>query len=252
MSELDVIRQLAQQALTIPTLTGNNDNWLWDRTLRVLRTVEHICRLPELANQALTIDRFCLISAAYFADSGFAHYTDVENVSARLVLADISLADLCDFSTQVVSDRLAGSLAGPRIDKINRIIIESGNRQTSVTEAMILSDARSLEDMGAVGLFHELRRYVIHGKGISEILESWKRKIDYGYWQARLKESFRFDPVRRLAEQRFLAAVHFMNQLTMENAARDLEEHLLESMDSDKTLSVCKQVGRPAVLLGEL
>ncbi|MCI0498556.1 MAG: hypothetical protein L0Y36_02595 [Planctomycetales bacterium] len=243
MSELDVIRQIARQALTIPTLTGTSDNWLWDRTLRILRTVEHICRLPELANRSLSIDRFCLIAAAYFADSGFAHYTDVENVSARLVLADISLADLCDFSTQVVSDRLAGSLAGPRIDKINRIIVESSNRQTAMTEAMILSDARNLEDMGAVGLFHELRRYVIHGKGISEILESWKRKIDYGYWQARLKESFRFEPVCRLAEQRLSAAVHFMNQLAMENAARDLEERLLGSLDYAQPAVSCEPVG---------
>ncbi len=245
MSELDVIRQIAQQALTIPTLTGISDNWLWDRTLRILRTVEHICRLPELVNQAIAIDRFCLIAATYFADTGFAHYTDVENVSARLVLADISLADLCDFSTQVVSDRLVGALAGPRIDKINRIITESGNRQTAMTEAMILSDARNLEDMGAVGLFHELRRYVIHGKAVAEILESWKRKIDYGYWQARLKESYRFEPVKLLAEQRFAAAKYFMNQLATENAARDLEERLLESLDAEKPAALCEQIGQP-------
>jgi len=242
MSELDVIRQIAHQALTIPTLTGISDNWLWDRTLRILRTVEHICRLPELVNRAAAVDRFCLISATYFADAGFAHYIDVENVSARLVLADISLAELCDFSTQVVSDRLVGAMSGLRIDKINRIILESCNRQTSMIEAMILSDARNLEDMGAVGLFHELRRYVIHGKGISEILDSWKRKIDYGYWQARLKESFRFEPVRLLAEQRFAAAEYFMTQLATENAARDLEERILESLDFGKSADSAEPV----------
>ncbi|MHC4552460.1 MAG: hypothetical protein ACYSUT_06800 [Planctomycetota bacterium] len=232
MSELDVIRQMAQQALTMPTLTGIQDNWLWDRTLRILRNVEHICRMPELAEQAMTIDRFCLIAASYFADSGFAHFTDAEDVSARLVLADISQSDLCDFSTQVVSDQLAGALAGPRVDKINKIIVESSNRFTQMTEAMILSDARNLEDMGAVGLFHEFRRYIIHGKGVSDVLENWKRKIDYRYWQARLKESFRFETAQKLAEQRFSAAEYFMNQLSVENSARDLEEMLLESLDS--------------------
>lgn len=234
MSELDVIRQMAQQVLTVPTLTGIQDNWLWDRTLRILRNVEHICRMPELAEQAMSIDRFCLIAAAYFADSGFAHFTDAENVSARLVLADISQSDLCDFSTQVVSDQLAGALAGPRIDKINKIIAESSNRFSHMTEAMILSDARNLEDMGAVGLFHEFRRYIIHGKGVSDVLENWKRKIDYRYWQARLKESFRFETAQKLAEQRFGAAEYFMNQLSVENSARDLEEMLLESLDSNK------------------
>lgn len=231
MSELDVIRQIAQQVLNVPTLTGIQDNWLWDRTLRILRNVEHICRIPELVDQAMSIDRFCLIAATYFADSGFAHFTDAEDVSARLVLADISQTDLCDFSTQVVSDKLSGALAGPRIDKINKIIVESSNRFTHMTEAMILSDARNLDDMGAVGLFNEFRRYVIHGKGVSDIIESWKRKVDYRYWQARLKESFRFRSVQVLAEQRFGACEYFMNQLRVENTARDLEELLLESMD---------------------
>lgn len=230
MSELDIVRQIAQQVVAMPTLSGTNDHWLWDRTQRIVRNVEHICRMPELAEHAKSIDRFCLLAATYFADSGLAHYLDEENVSARMVLADVAYSDLCDFSTQIVSDKLLNAMAGPKIDKINKIIIESGNRFTDMIEAMILSDARNLEDMGAVGLFHELRRYMIHGKGISDILESWKRKVDYGYWQARLKESFRFDSVRQLAEHRCSAAAYFMDQLAVENSARDLEEWLLESL----------------------
>ena len=63
------------------------------------------------------------------------------------------------------------------------------------------------------------------------MLESWRRKVDYRYWQARLKESYRFESVRMLAERRFGATEFFMNQLDVEHAARDLEELLLESMD---------------------
>jgi len=230
MSEIDVIRQIAQQSLSVPTLTATQDNWLWDRTLRILRNVEHLCRTPELTDGNVPIDRFCLIAATYFADAGFAHYADAGDMSARLVLADISQTDLRDFSTQVVNDKLAGALAGPRIDKINKIILESSNRFTEMTEAMILSDARNLDDIGAVGLFNEFRRYAIHGKGVSDVLESWKRKVDYRYWQARLKESYRFDSVRKLAERRFGATEYFMNQLDVEHGARDLEELVLESL----------------------
>jgi hypothetical protein len=230
MSEIDVIRQIAQQSLSVPTLAGLQDNWLWDRTLRILRNVEHLCRIPELTDKNVPIDRFCLIAATYFADAGFAHYADAEDMAARLVLADISQTDLRDFSTQVVTDKLSGALAGPRIDKINKIIVESSNRFTEMTEAMILSDARNLDDMGAVGLFNEFRRYVIHGKGVSDVLESWKRKVDYRYWQARLKESYRFDSVRKLAERRFGSTEYFMNQLEVEHGARDLEELVLESL----------------------
>jgi len=231
MSEIDIIREIAQQVMMVPTLAGTTDNWLWDRAQRLVRNVEHICRLPELTEANLPIDRFCLTSAAYFVDCGFARYADVEDTAARLVLADVSPADLRDFSTQVVSDKLSGSLAGPKIDKINKIIIESGDRFTDMVEAKILSDARSLDDMGAVGIFNEFRRYVVHGKGASDVLESWKKKVDYRYWQARLKESFRFESVRKLASQRFSTAEYFMNQLTVENSAKDLEEIIIESLD---------------------
>jgi hypothetical protein len=236
MSELEVIGRLAQEALSVPGPGGIQDNWQRDRTLRIVRNVEHICRLPELAGQAMAIDRFCLIAAAWFADSGFCHYADAREGSARHVLADVSLQDLCGFSTKVVSDRLAGVLAGPRIDRVNRIITESSNRLTKLMEAMILSDARNLDDMGAVGLYNEWRRCIIHGKGVSDVLESWKRKVDYRYWQARLKESFCFESVQKLAEQRFAAAEYFMNQLAVENAAGDLEE-LLPKPQNGRTQS---------------
>jgi hypothetical protein len=230
MSELDIIREIAQQVLVVPTLKGTKDNSLWDRTQRLVRNVEHICRLPEVAQADTQIDRSCLIAAAYFSDAGFARYADAEDTASRLVLADVSAEDLADFSTQIVNDRLAGSLAGPKIDKINKIITESCDRFSKMFEAMILSDARNLDDMGAVGIFNEFRRYVIHGKGASDALQSWKRKIDYRYWDARLKESFRFESVRKLASQRFSAAEYFMNQLAVENAARDLEEMVIESL----------------------
>ena len=231
MSEIDVIREIARQVLTVPTLSGNNDTWLWDKTQRLLRNVEHICRLPEVADANLPIDRSALIAATYFCDSGFAKYADASDTSSRVVLADASPADLQDFSTQIVTDKLAGSIQGPKIDKINKIIVESNNRFTEMPEAMILADARNLDDMGAVGIFNEFRRYVIHGKGATAALESWKRKIDYRYWDARLKESFRFESVRTLASRRFSAAEFFMTQLASENSAMDLEEIILESLN---------------------
>ena len=87
---------------------------------------------------------------------------------------------------------------------------------------MVLSDARNLDDMGMVGIFNEMRRYVVHGRGVSEALASWKRKLDYDYWKARLRESFRFDSVRQIAQQRLQGAEQYMKQLELENRAGDL------------------------------
>ncbi len=239
MAEIEAVREIARQCLTAPSGDGFVDYWLWDRAQRILRNVEHICRLPELTGEDVAIDRFCLTSATYFADSGFSYYADVEDTGTRLVLSDVNPSDLREFSAQVVSEKLAGTLLQAKILKINRIIIESGNRETDMTEAKILSDARNLDDMGAVGVFGDFRRHAFHGKGVGDVMESWKRKVDYRYWQARLKESFRFETVRKLAVQRFAATEYFMTQLKMENSAQDLEDVLLESMEAAGQGAIC-------------
>lgn len=233
MSELDIIRDLARQALIVPIITSNPDSSLWDRALRLVRNVEYIRRLPELAEASLPIDRFCLVSATYFSDAGLAHHLEQTRASqsSKGKAADLACWQagsngngFLDVSADVVTEKLAGIVEKARIERINSIITESGSHLTQRTEAMILSDARNLDDMGAVGIFNELKRYVIGGKGVCGVLQNWKRKIDYGYWQARLREDFRFEQVRELAERRLATAEHFMNQLKAEAQALDVEE----------------------------
>jgi hypothetical protein len=205
MSEFDIVRELAKQTLAIRTPASELDESLWDRAQRLVRNVERICQLPELAETGLQIDRFCLIVAVYFSDTGLAHYFKREKQGAQTALSNANGDDLADFSTQIVKEKLGACIDEARIKKINRIIIESSSP-------------------------NEFRRYIIGGKSICDALQSWKRKIDYRYWQARLKKSFRFESVRKLAEQRLSAAEHFMNQLEVETEAQDLKELIAESL----------------------
>ncbi|MHC4394587.1 MAG: HD domain-containing protein [Planctomycetota bacterium] len=230
MSELDIVRDLAKQALTISTPTSEVDCFLWDRARRLVRNSEHICRLPEVAKAEAQIDHFALITATYFSDVGLASHLNSEKAGVESAIPNNNNDDLLDLATLVVEETLGSAIGGMRTEKINRIITESRSRITKMLEAMILSDARNLDDMGATGVFNEFRRYIIGGKGVSDVLQIWKRKIDYRYWQARLKESFHFKSVRKIAGQRFSAAEYFMNQLKAENTASDIEEL---SIDSD-------------------
>lgn len=225
MPDVDLICKIARKTMVLPTAFEINNNWLWDRTVRCLKNVDMLCRLPELADRANSVDRFCLVSATYFADSGFSQYAQ-DQVTSRGVPADVNYKKLCGFSTKIVSDELNGLLTDSRIDKICEIITESCNRFTETVEAMILSDARNLEDLGAAGMMNELRHHILCGKGISEIVKSWKRKVEYGYWQARLKEGFRFEAACDIAQKRFEAVENFMAQLVTENKAEDLELYL--------------------------
>jgi hypothetical protein len=226
MADLQVFKEIAEQVLKIPTLKGTPDGYLIDRAYRILRHCGGIARLSEV--QRFQIDYDSLYIAALFRDAGFAHYANQEDKVSRMVLADLTDEDTRDFSTQIVQEKLTELLAAEQLERVCCIIIESGKRNTTLIEAMILSDARNLDDMGANGIFNEMRRYVIHGRGVAEALAGWNRKIEYDYWAARLRESFRFESVRLIAEQRLITAKKFMGQLDIENKAADMEEILLK------------------------
>ncbi len=195
MSTLDTIRDLAKQALTVATLPNGLDNYLWDRAQRLLRNVEHICRLPELTKGGSQIDHLCLVAATYFSDAGLVGYLEKADGPGRLPAANENGNGLLEFSADVAEEKLAGAVEEARVEKISRIITESGSRFTRMVEAMILSDARSLDDMGATGIFNEFS-----------------------------------EAVRKLAECRLQTAEQFMKQLKVENAAEDLEELLVNSV----------------------
>ena len=226
MADLQVFKEIAERVLAIPTQKGTSDGYLIDRAYRILRHCGGIARLGEV--QRFQIDHDCLYIAAMFRDAGFAYYANQEDKVSRMVLADLTDEDIRDFSTQVVQEKLTELLTPERLELICGIIIESGKHNTTLIEAMILSDARNLDDMGVTGIFDEMRRYVMHGRGAAEALAGWNRKIEYDYWSARLRDGFRFESVRSIAEQRLLTARKFMGQLDIENGAADLEEILLK------------------------
>ncbi len=230
MSELEKVKEFAREVLTFATDGGSHDASLWGRAERLVLNVKYISRLPELVQEGVPIDNFCLLPATYFSDSGLARYFSAKKAEkGQSAAGDITRSDLLSFSTEVVEEKLGGLLDKRRIEKINRIIVESGSNFTRLTEAMILADARNLDDMGAAGIFSEARRYAINGKSISDALQDWQRKKDYQYWQARLTECFRFEAVRKIAQRRLSAAEYFMSQLNAENRAHDLEEFSVDT-----------------------
>lgn len=222
MSELDAVRGLAKEALIISTPMSDYDDSLWDRNKRLVRNVELICQLPELDSSGLQINRFCLMAATYFIDAGLAD--SLRSGKSKSATYNTNSMELLLLSTKIVDQKLNTVIDKTKIHNINTIIIESGGNLTQKPEAMILSDARNLDDIGTAGIFNEFKRHVIAGKGVSAVLENWKKKVDYRYWQSLLKRSFRFEAVRKLAEQRLSVAEYFMNQLRVENTADDMQE----------------------------
>ena len=218
MADLDNFLDIARELFTADTAdtTDAADATLIEHTRRVLRTCEAIVALPELAGRR--IDRHCLFVAAIFHETGAAGHpigSDEETVRRR--------------SADLLAAHAGQMLSARQVARCQKIIRESLSRSATVIEAQVLSDAVSLEDIGALGAWSELRRFAASGRSVSESLISWQRKIEYNYWEARIKDCLRFDSVRRIAAKRLETAVAFMAQLKREHFAEDIKQLLDES-----------------------
>jgi hypothetical protein len=86
-------------------------------------------------------------------------------------------------------------------------------------EARLLADAINLDEFGLVGLFTQMIQLSRQGDGINQLAEGCEKRDQYGYWDARLKEGFHFEPIRQLARRRVNNA---------RQAARMLQDELNE------------------------
>lgn len=231
MTEARQIQQIAKNLLCVRKPCGTLEQWLWDRACRIARHAEEICKITEIIESKVSIDRTCLEAAALFSDVGLFAYADAKGTKHSMAVLELSRPELRSFSAQILQEKLTSHYPKARLDRICQIIQESDNRYTQLPEARILSDARNLEDLGAIGVIQDLRRCMIQGKGISAALKSWKQKVDYRYWDARLKEGFHFESIRQLAEKRYLSAEEIMIQVQNEHNASDFKGLELESLN---------------------
>ena len=67
---------------------------------------------------------------------------------------------------------------------------------------MLLADALNLEDFGVAGLLVQAIQIARQGGGIMQIADGCEKREQYGYWDARLKDGFHFEPTRQIARKR--------------------------------------------------
>ncbi len=234
MEDLERIRQLAKEVLTFQQPSGQTERWLWEKTLHIARNADLISKLPELTKKGESVDTFSLLAAAYLSDCGYRLYSRIKERSFSEAVTELRGRQLREYSVQFIREKQTTSLLGDKTDYICRIITESESRASPLLEAQILSDARLLDEIGALGLLHEFRRYFLQGKGAGALLDGWDRRIEYRYWDARLKEGFHFQTVRQIAQSRFAAMEQYFRQLRNEYLGQDFQNIELESF---KTIS---------------
>lgn len=220
MPEIEPLIEIARTVLVGKSPLGRDDTFLFDHSLRVMRVAERLSRCREV--RSWRIDRFALSVAALFHQAATVRLDEERRTSTVYAAATMSAEDVKQYSAELAGDRLHDRLPPRQLELVQEIIRRAHDATIDLPEAKILSDADSLDDVGALGVWRDLRRYVLEGRAIDEAIRAWERREQYGYWEARVRDVFKLVTARRLAESRLSAARAFMQQLKRETDASDL------------------------------
>jgi hypothetical protein len=184
-----------------PRLMGDASR-LWKRVGK-LRTMNLIG--PEMDEEALELACYALQLPTRQAGG----------VSAGK-LGRTNLRDRCEQAAELLVSLLGDDIDEALLDRTTRLLHEVYQRSPVLDEAKLLADAINLDDFGLTGLFAQTIQMALQGEGVEDIVVGAEKREQYGYWQARLKDGFHFEPIRAMARKRLETAKQVVKMLSDE------------------------------------
>jgi hypothetical protein len=131
-------------------------------------------------------------------------------------LGQMNLRDRAEQSIEIMISLLGSLLPEAVLDRASRLLHELPQKSPMLDEARLLADAVNLDDFGLSGLLLATLAQSRAGQGLAQVIEGFQKRRQYGYWEARLKEGFHFEPVCQMARQRLVEAYKFIDNLQKE------------------------------------
>ncbi len=219
---LDDITHRAEVDLTLVGAHGDEDPFLWEHTRRVAQSALSIASLPLFQSQHP--DNEVLYAAACYHAAGWAARVNAGEADRVQVLLSPLCGAIGDEGATMLEARLADILPPERLRRAARAIRTLHERDVDQIEAQIVAEARALEEFGLVSIWPTIRKGMLERKGVQAAIDTWRRKHEYHFWPARLKDDFRFEPVRELARQRLGKLEAFMNELARQHYGQDVSD----------------------------
>jgi hypothetical protein len=189
-------KQLAH-ALDVVDEQGTRGPRLVEDAQRLWRRVERLIRMDLLADP----DRDAIELACYALQLPMR---EVKPVSGKL--GRTNLRDRTEQSAELLISTVGEHTDEELLDRATRLLHEIPHRPPMLEDARLLADALNLEDFGLIGLLNQMIQLTRQGDGIPQLAEGSEKREQYGYWEARLKDGFHFEPVRQIARRRLARA----------------------------------------------
>lgn len=229
MIEADAIRRRARQDLAILTAQGQEDVRLWEHSLRVTLLAERLLAIPEVAGQR--VDRIILNAVGLYHEAGWWVQLRDREIEREALLTRPTSPLQRDLAAVMAENCLREILPRQVLDTVTTAIRLLGDRDVDIIEARLIAEADSLEEFGAPALWRLARKSSLEGKGVVAAIETWATQKQYGYWTARINDSFRFDSVRRMAQERLRVLDRLFRDLKAHHQGDDVAEWLNPRLD---------------------
>lgn len=117
-------------------------------------------------------------------------------------LGRTNLRDRCEQAAELLVSLVGSDVEDSLLDRTTRLIHEIPHRSPVIDEAKLMADVLNLEDFGLIGLIIQAVQLGLQGEGVADLSVAADKREQYGYWEARIKDGFHFEPVRAIAIKR--------------------------------------------------
>jgi hypothetical protein len=121
---------------------------------------------------------------------------------AGRTMGQMSLRERCEQAAELLLSHLNDPADAALLERTTRLLRELPQRTPAAEESRLLADALNLDDFGVTGLFLQAMHLSRQHAGVRQVAEGYEKRREYGYWEARLKDGFHFEPVREMARAR--------------------------------------------------
>jgi len=131
-------------------------------------------------------------------------------------MGQVSLKDRCEQAAELLISTASDYVEGELLERATTILREMPHRNTRMDEARLLADAVNLDDFGITGLIMQAMQLAKQNAGVEQVADGFQKRREYGYWEARLKDGFHYEPVRKMARDRLKYATQVVDLLLAE------------------------------------
>src|SRR5947207_14882543 len=128
-------------------------------------------------------------------------------------MGQVSLKDRCEQAAELLISTASEHVDSELLERATTILREMPHRNTKMEEARLLADSVNLDDFGITGLIMQAMQMSRQNAGVEQVADGFGKRQQYGYWEARLKDGFHYEPVRKVARERLKYASQVVDLL---------------------------------------